>query len=138
MPGVGRALWLPGMVHLLLRNSAPALEVGEQQMVLGTKDGFALYRAAGGEVRAFELQAAGRLAGRCAQGRAEAGRVLLAPFYDLYTQGFDTADLQDAAASPCNSDSMTAMGHEATFPDRFVVVARAAGRSRFDAAVPRG
>ena len=32
------------------------------------------------------------------RGRQEAGRRLLAPIYDWFTEGFDTADLQDARA----------------------------------------
>jgi predicted ATPase len=34
------------------------------------------------------------------QGKRAAARQLLAPLYDWFTEGFDTADLQDARALP--------------------------------------
>jgi predicted ATPase len=35
---------------------------------------------------------------RCDQGRRAEARDLLAPVYDWFTEGFDTADLKDAKA----------------------------------------
>jgi predicted ATPase len=51
------------------------------------------------QVKSYELRAAlslGRLWQR--QGQRDAARALLAPIYDWFTEGFDTADLQDARA----------------------------------------
>ena len=49
------------------------------------------------EVKALELRAATRLARLWQrQGKREAARTLLAPVYTWFTEGFDTADLQEA------------------------------------------
>ncbi len=55
--------------------------------------------ARGQEARSFELRAATSL-GRLLrdQGQREEARELLAPVYDWFTEGFDTADLKDAKA----------------------------------------
>jgi tetratricopeptide (TPR) repeat protein len=55
--------------------------------------------ARGQGARSFELRAAMRLARLFArQGRREEAHALLAPVYDWFTEGFDTADLQAAKA----------------------------------------
>ena len=49
--------------------------------------------------RSLELRAATSLARLWRdQGKPEAARELLAPIYDWFTEGFDTADLKDAKA----------------------------------------
>ena len=49
--------------------------------------------------KSWELRAAMSLARLSRQqGRREAGRALLAPLYHWFTEGFDTADLQEAKA----------------------------------------
>jgi predicted ATPase len=51
------------------------------------------------EAKSLELRAATRLARLWRdQGRAADARDLLAPVYGWFTEGFDTADLQDAKA----------------------------------------
>ncbi|HSA80462.1 MAG TPA: AAA family ATPase, partial [Geminicoccaceae bacterium] len=51
------------------------------------------------KARSWELRAATSLARlRRDQGKPEAARKLLAPVYDWFTEGFDTADLKDARA----------------------------------------
>jgi predicted ATPase len=59
----------------------------------------ALALARQSQARAWELRAATSLARLWQQqGRCEAARVLLAPVYDWFTEGFDTADLREAKA----------------------------------------
>jgi hypothetical protein len=41
------------------------------------------------------------------QGKRTAARTLLAPTYGWFTEGFDTADLQDARACLCSGRSTT-------------------------------
>jgi predicted ATPase len=49
--------------------------------------------------KGFELRAATSLARLLGENeQREEGRVLLAPVYDWFTEGFDTADLKDAKA----------------------------------------
>lgn len=49
--------------------------------------------------KSLELRAASSLAGLWRdQGRHAEARALLAPVYDWFTEGFDTADLEDAKA----------------------------------------
>ena len=51
------------------------------------------------QARALELRAATSLARLCgAQGRRGEARALLQPVYAWFTEGFDTADLEDARA----------------------------------------
>jgi predicted ATPase len=59
----------------------------------------ALEIARGQEARSFELRAATSLARLLqARGQPADARTLLAPVYDWFTEGFDTADLKDAKA----------------------------------------
>ena len=51
------------------------------------------------DAKAWELRAATSLARlRRAQGKAQDAHDLLAPVYDWFTEGFDTADLKEAKA----------------------------------------
>ena len=51
------------------------------------------------QAKSWELRAATSLAQLWQQqGKTEEARELLAPVYDWFTEGFDTADLQDAKA----------------------------------------
>ena len=51
------------------------------------------------QARSLELRAATSLAGLWpSQGKSEEAHDLLAPVYDCFTEGFDTADLKDAKA----------------------------------------
>ncbi len=51
------------------------------------------------QARSLELRVATSLAGlRQSQGKSEEAHDLLAPVYDWFTEGFDTADLKDAKA----------------------------------------
>jgi predicted ATPase len=51
------------------------------------------------QAKSLELRAATGLARLwCVEGRREHARDLLAPVYDWFTEGFDTADLKDAKA----------------------------------------
>jgi predicted ATPase len=51
------------------------------------------------EARSFELRAATSLARLLRdRGRSDEARALLAPVYEGFTEGFDTADLKDAKA----------------------------------------
>ncbi|MGY4647085.1 hypothetical protein [Mycobacterium sp. URHB0021] len=59
----------------------------------------ALAVARAGQAKSWELQAATSLAQKWAEdGRAAEARALLSPVYRWFTEGFDTADLQDAKA----------------------------------------
>jgi class 3 adenylate cyclase len=73
----------------------------EQNDVAGSQAAFAeaLRSARQRQMKAYELRAAtdlARLWGE--QGQREEARELLAPLYDWFTEGFDTADLKDAKA----------------------------------------
>ena len=51
------------------------------------------------KAKSWELRAATNLAGLWRdEGRTDEARELLAPVYDWFTEGFDTADLKDAKA----------------------------------------
>ena len=78
---------------LLLRQTMPQLEEAEAYFQQ------ALDVARRQEAKALELRAATSLARLWQQqGKRAAARALLAPIYAWFTEGFDTADLQDAKA----------------------------------------
>ncbi len=59
----------------------------------------AIQVAQGQNAKSWELRASMRLARlRAEQGKRKDARDLLAPIYDWFTEGFDTADLKDAKA----------------------------------------
>src|SRR5262249_47935584 len=79
--------------ELLLQHAAP--EVSHAKTCFQRP----LARARRHQAKALELRAAmslGRLWQQ--QGKQDAARELLAPIYDWFTEGFDTADLQEAKA----------------------------------------
>ena len=79
--------------QILLDRDGGALE--ETQTLLRR----ALEIACGQQAKSYELRAAtslGRLLRN--QGQRDEARALLAPIYDWFTEGFDTADLKDAKA----------------------------------------
>ena len=77
--------------EILLDRNGGALE--EAQNLLRR----ALEIAGGQQAKSYELRAATSL-GRLLrdQGQRDEARALLAPIYDWFTEGFDTADLKDA------------------------------------------
>jgi class 3 adenylate cyclase/predicted ATPase len=76
---------------LLLRQTMPQPEEAETWLQR------ALDVARRQEAKALELRAAMSLSRLCQrQGKREEARELLAPVYDWFTEGFDTADLQEA------------------------------------------
>ena len=93
----GDALWEPE-VHrligdLLLRRNPSVPDRAEVSYRR------AIERARSQEARSWELRAATSLARLWRdQGKPAAARDLLAPVYDWFTEGFDTADLKEAKA----------------------------------------
>jgi class 3 adenylate cyclase/predicted ATPase len=77
--------------ELLLRREAPDLVEAERCF------GQALAVARDQQAKSWELRAATSMARMWREdGRFDDGRALLSPVYDWFTEGFDTADLQDA------------------------------------------
>jgi predicted ATPase len=61
--------------------------------------GEAIEAARSRSAKSWELRAATSLARlKCEQGRPVEGRSILAPIYNCFTEGFDTADLREAKA----------------------------------------
>src|SRR5262249_25683782 len=79
--------------ELLLRQAVP----DESQAIACFQQALAVARSQ--QAKSWELRAAMSLARlwQC-QGKRAAARELLAPIYDWFTEGFDTADLQEAKA----------------------------------------
>jgi predicted ATPase len=91
----GARAWLAGALHLkgaVLASMAPA-----RWPEAKTCFNQALKVARTQQARSLELRAADGLARlSCIEGRREDARNLLAPVYNWFTEGFDTADLKDA------------------------------------------
>jgi predicted ATPase len=93
----GDVLWEPEvhrlMGDLLLRRNPSAPDLAEASYRR------AIERARLHEAKSWELRAATNLARLWRnQGKRAEARELLAPIYDWFTEGFDTADLKDAKA----------------------------------------
>jgi predicted ATPase/class 3 adenylate cyclase len=82
-----------------LRGELLLMQSGDNQLEAGRCFHEALDVARKQEARSLELRASMSLARLWQrQGRPEDARALLAPVYDWFTEGFDTADLKDAKA----------------------------------------
>ena len=85
--------WLKGKLLLAQHGESPETREGEACLQQ------ALDVARGQQARALELQAAVSLSRLWQlQGKRDEARQLLAPIYSWFTEGFDTADLQEARA----------------------------------------
>jgi predicted ATPase len=92
----GDVFWLPELQRIqgdILRDRTADTESIESSYHA------AIETARGHDSRSLELRAATSLARLWrSQGKTEQARDLLAPVYDWFTEGFDTADLKDAKA----------------------------------------
>ena len=86
----GEILWQPGTVQ---RGSRPKIGKAEECF----QQALAIARRQ--QAKSLELRAAMSLSWLWQQqGKSEDARALLAPIYDWFSEGFDTADLQEAKA----------------------------------------
>src|SRR5439155_1495554 len=109
------AMTFSAMFHQFRRETAPAQALAESALRLATEQGFGVFIAAASAAEAcfhqaleiarrqgaksYELRAATSLSRLLhTQGKAAEARTLLSEVYDWFTEGFDTADLQEAKA----------------------------------------
>ena len=80
--------WVGAAIISQFRRDVSAVyEQTETAVTLSTEQGFPLWEAGGMSVRGWAL---------AMQGKQDEARALLAPVYGWFTEGFDTADLQEA------------------------------------------